>query len=418
MIIPLLLRLSKNAFIRGGFIFTSASFLVSIINYLFNLLVARGFSLSNYGKYMSAFSYIAILTVPFSALNVILINRISRTKVEERKAVAKAIERWMAHTLRKHVIQIISIGILLFGFFSVNSTLQTVSMLFILLIVFLNLFTTFYASVLQAYKAFFIAGMFSLGLAALKLAFGAGIVFYAPQIEYVYVLLVLLSIFGIFIGNRLLSFKQKSVFNTPIKFKPIQEYLFKKQVVLPTLTMLGIIGILNIDIIIVKHFFDAQQAGLYAGLSLLGKIILYATGPLTLVSLTFFAGSEHSHNKKSILLFSTALSLCIGLCTGLVYLVFSDEVVSIVFGSKFEEIGQYVWLTAVYGSLYSVVSLLAQYAVSRMKVFATFSLVGLAAQILGLYLFHNSFYDVLIVNTVVLFFLSIFYGFCIVKDAN
>ena len=81
---------------------------------------------------MSAFSYIAILTVPFSALNVILINRISRTKVEERKAVAKAIERWMAHTLRKHVIQIISIGILLFGFFSVNSTLQTVSILFYL----------------------------------------------------------------------------------------------------------------------------------------------------------------------------------------------------------------------------------------------------------------------------------------------
>ena len=77
---------------------------------------------------------------------------------------------------------------------------------------FLNLFTTFYASVLQAYKAFFIAGMLSLGLAALKLTFGAGIVFYAPQIEYAYVLLVVLSIFGIFIGNRLLSFKQKKCF--------------------------------------------------------------------------------------------------------------------------------------------------------------------------------------------------------------
>jgi O-antigen/teichoic acid export membrane protein len=182
--------------------------------------------------------------------------------------------------------------------------------------------------------------------------------------------------------------------------------------------MLGIIGMLNIDVIIVKKFFDAEQAGLYAGLSLLGKVILYATGPLTLVSLTFFSGSEHTHNKKNILLFSALLSLFIGGCASVVYYLFSDLVVQVIFGAKFSDIGQYVWLTAVFGSLYSVVSLLAQYAVTKLRYFSAFSIVALAAQVLGLYLFHNSFYDVLRVNTAVMLCVAVFYSICILKDAK
>lgn len=418
MIKSLISKATQNSFIRGGFIFTSASFLVSISNYLFNLLMARGFSLSNYGEYMSAFSYIAILTVPFSALNVILINRISRAKVEDRAAVAKAIEAWIFATLFEHKFQLVSIAILLFSFFYLKTNLLVVSMAFILVVVLLNLFTTFYTSVLQAYKAFFIAGMFSLSLAVLKLIFGTGLVLYLPNIEWIYGLIVALSLLGSFAGSKLLLFQQKISPKKIITFQPVQNYLLKKQVVLPTITMLGIIGMLNVDIIFVKHFFDAGQAGLYAGLSLLGKVILYATGPLTLVSLTFFAGTEHSHNKKSILLFSAFLSLFIGAGVGVIYYLFSDFVVKLIFGSKFTEIGQYVWLTAVFGSLYSVVSLLAQYAVSKLKKYAAFSIVALVAQVLGLYLFHNSFYDVLIVNTTIMFFVTVFYIICIAKDAE
>jgi O-antigen/teichoic acid export membrane protein len=418
MIVPLLTRLSKNTFIRGSFIFTSASFLVSIGNYLFNLLMARGFSLSDYGEYMSAFSYIAILAVPFSALNVILINRISRAKVEDRATVAKSIESWIFATLITHKYKFISICILLFSFFYLKTNLLVVSVLFILITTLLNLFTTFYTSALQAYKAFFIAGILSLGVSILKIAFGTAIVFYSPKIDWIYALIVILSLLGNFVGSKLLLFKHKVSSKKSITFRPIQQYLVRKQILLPTITMLGIIGMLNIDVIIVKKFFDAEQAGLYAGLSLLGKVILYATGPLTLVSLTFFSGSEHTHNKKNILLFSALLSLFIGGCASVIYYLFSDLVVQVIFGAKFSDIGQYVWLTAVFGSLYSVVSLLAQYAVTKLRYFSAFSIVALAAQVLGLYLFHNSFYDVLRVNTVVMLCVAVFYSICILKDAK
>lgn len=408
-------KLSKNSFIRGGFVFTSASFVVSILNYLFNLVIARGFSLSDYGEYMSAFSYLAVLSVPFSALSVIIINRISKAKVADRAILAKAIERWIVSLLLQYKFQLLLLTGILFGFFYLKTNLLEISIVFVLLSILLNLFSTVYFSVLQAYKAFFIAGLFSLILAFIKLFLGGGVVFFFSQLEYLYVTLVILNVIMVIIGHKLLLFKQKMVIKV-IDFKPIQSYVFKRQNILPTLTMLGIIGMLNIDVIMVKKFFDAQQAGLYAGLSLLGKIILYVTAPLSLVAFTFFAGTEHKHNKKKILLFSVFLYLLIGFMVSVVYYIFSDFVVHVVFGEKFTQISSYVWLTAIFGSLYSIVSLFGQYAVSKLSSFGLYSILGLFLQILGLYYFHSSFYDVLGVNIVVMIIMTTIYSVCIARE--
>jgi len=416
MIKSLISKATQNSFIRGGFIFTSASFLVSILHYIFNLLIARGFTLSSYGEYMSAFSYIAILTVPFSALNVILINRISRAKIEDRANIALAIELIILKTLTKYSVPVILLAFIIFFILLAKTNLQTISIFFILALVLLSIFNTFYSSVLQAYKSFFMAGSLAITLALLKLFLGSGVMLLELSLEYVYISLISLSVVGIILGAILIRFKRKISKNLTITYKPIQSYVLKKQVILPTITMLGIIGMLNVDIIIVKKFFAADQAGLYAGLSLLGKIILYATTPLNLVAFTFFTGSEHSHNKKHILLFSTTLTLIAGSFAGIMYYLFSDLVISIIFGSKFLVVSQYVWLTAVFGTLYSIVSLFAQYAISKMYSFALFSVFGLAVQTILLYSLHSSFYDVLIINSSVLLLLALFYGLSIIKN--
>lgn len=413
----LISTLSQNAFIRGGFIFSSASFAVSVLHYLFNLIIARGFSLADYGEYMSALSYVAILAVPFSALNVIVINRISKTKSAQRMSVAKGIERLAVHSLFEHRYLLLAITIILFGFFYLKTNLLTLSIFFILLSVGLNLFTVLYSSILQAYKAFLIAGLFALAAAVLKVLFGIVVVFMSSRLELLYVLLLSLNVLTVIIGSKLIFFRKKALVKT-VTFSPVQTYLLKKQVVLPTLAMFGIIGMLNMDIIIVKKFFDAEQAGLYAGLSLLGKIILYASGPLSLVALTFFSGSDHGYSKKKILLFSLGLCAGIGLILSVGYALFSELIVTIVFGRKFLEITQYVWLTAIFGSMYALMSILAQYAISGLKYFSVYSLVALGAQVLGLYFFHSSFYDVLMVNILVMLGMNIVYGYFIITDGK
>lgn len=417
MLQSLYLRISKNAFIRGGLIFTTASFLVSICHYLFNLVVARGFSFSIYGEYMSALSYFAVLSVPLSAFNVIVINRISKSQIKDRATVAKSIEQLLISTLLKYRWLLLIIFSLLFAFLYLKTNLLKTSILFILGMTTINIFFTFYSSVLQAYKTFFLLGVFALSMALVKVTVGAGIVFTIGSLDMLYIFLFVLTVTSVLIGSKLLRHKQ-SIRKKLVSFHSLQSYVLKKQVILPTLTMFGIIGMLNMDLIFVKKFFDADQAGLYAAISLMGKIILYATGPLSLVALTFFSGSENKQNKKKILFFTVILYILVGVVASIAYWLLSNSIVSIIFGQKYLEISKYIWLSAVFGSLYSVVNLFAQYAISSLKNFASYSLLGLVIQVLAFYFFHRSFYDVLVINSAVMVLMGTIYSIAIYKNAK
>jgi len=410
-------RLLNNKFIQGGFIFTSASFVVSVLNYFFNLLLARGFSLSIYGEYMSALSYFAILTVPFSALNIIVIKRISKSKVADRASVAKSIENLLINNIIKYKFQILVALVAIFAIFYLKTNLTLATILFIILSSILNMFSILYSATIQAYKSFLIAGLFALSMAVLKIIGGLTVIRISPGLLTLYILLISLNLLSIFIGSKLLSYKQV-IKNRTISVDSISKYLLRKQILLPTITMLGVIGMLNMDLIMVKKFFDAQEVGLYAALSLLGKIILYGTGPLSLVAMTFFSGSENKHNKEKILFFTAGVYLFVGIIATFFYYNFSELVVSLIFGMKFIAISQYIWLSAIFGSLYSIVTLFAQYSIAESRNFSTISLAGLIFQILGFYFFNNSFYDILMVNIVAMIVMTIIYSIFILRHAK
>lgn len=415
MLSDLIKRLSRNDFIKGGILFTSISFLVSICNYIFNLILARGFSLSIYGEYMTALSYFAVLTVPFSALNIIVLNKLSKTKVENRATLAMSIEKYILSSILKfkwHILFILTAISILFYF---KTNLSSLTIGFILSSLFLNVYSIFYSATIQAYKKFLIAGLFPLSIAIFKIVSGFFIINSYPTLLSLYLFLILVNIFTIYIGSRLLRYKQKINKNL-IKLKSPQSYIRSKQIVLSTISMLGIIGMLNMDLIFVKKFFDSDQAGLYAAISLMGKIILYATGPLSLVAVTFFSGSENKQNRNKILLFTALLYVLVGIVASIVYWLFSNLVVSLIFGSKFLVISQYIWLSAIFGTLYSLVNLFAQFGISKLRTFASFSVLGLILQVIGLYFIHRSFYDVLIINISIMILMVIIYSVSIHKD--
>ena len=69
--------LRRSHFVRGGVIFGSTSFLVSILNYGFNLLVARSFPLATYGEYMVALSLLGFcLACLLGSISILLIQKL------------------------------------------------------------------------------------------------------------------------------------------------------------------------------------------------------------------------------------------------------------------------------------------------------------------------------------------------------
>ncbi len=154
------------------------------------------------------------------------------------------------------------------------------------------------------------------------------------------------------------------------------------------------------DIFIVKHFFDAQQAGLYSSIALLGKAIFFGTW--IIVTILFprvieakKEGKPHQH------LFYSAMLL-----VGFVGILFiggswlcSDLLVTTVFGSSYEVVASILWLYALSTTVYALAHIFVYYYMSLENYIPIYiSLFFGCSQILALWLFHNTFIEIISVQ--------------------
>lgn len=402
----LLHRLLNNRFLRSGFFYSVVNFGASFLAYILNLIIARSFSLSDYGEYMSAIAYLTLFGIPLSALGMVVIKKIGEVDPDKRVGLALSIEKWLARELLSlmPIISIVSIGLGLLMFYKGEMGLPAI--LFVLLSSLLGIFSSFYGSVLQSYKAFVMVGSFSVASIIVRMVFAIAVIWLFPTLWWLFASFLIASIFATGIGHWLIGLPAKkmdslSAVKSEIKFENILTYLNRQSVLIPLVTTLGIVGLSNIDVVLVKKFFSGEQAGLYGSLSLLGRIILYITAPLSAVAYTYFTGKDSKHQSRKVLFVVTSVIALIGLIAALGYGLFPDLVIKIIFGEKFLGISQLVWLAAVFGALYSLMNLYAQYFVAKGSKFAYLGILAVLIQFFGIYLYHQSLLQVMWVNITV-----------------
>ena len=152
----------------------------------------------------------------------------------------------------------------------------------------------------------------------------------------------------------------------------------------------------------VKKFFSAQDAGYYSALSLLAKIILYFTAPLSTVMYSYFTADESKQNAHSLFFFSQLGFIAMGMIAALFYYFFPSLIVNIIFGEKYSVITSTVWIAGIYGMLYALVNLSSFYWMARESHIAYVPLLGIIFQVIALSLFHQNYLSILVVNSVVL----------------
>lgn len=413
-------RILKHPFIRGGAIFSGASFIVSVLNYLFNLLVARSFLLADYGEYMAALSYVAIFSVPFGGITMILIQKIGLRSPKDRINLVMRIEQVLFDYIKRHAPVIIGTAVVFFGLLWWKSGLQLSSIVLIIALICISVFTTLYSAALQALKRFSLAGLLSIVGSTAKLAGYVIVILLFPKILGIYGVLIAAGIVTYFFGRSLVQRENRSTSKSkPIRTVPMHlaTLLQQKPVLLPMLTNVGLVGMLSIDVILVKKFLPADATGYYAAISLLAKIILYLAAPLGSVAFTFFTGSESRAQRSKVLLLTLSLLLAIGFGSIALYLISPALIIRIIFGAKFLSIAPVIWLAAVFGLLYSLVNVFAQYWIARQNWLATMTVGGFVAQTIGITLFHANFYQVLVVNIAVAAIVLVVYSLPLVQTS-
>jgi O-antigen/teichoic acid export membrane protein len=166
---------------------------------------------------------------------------------------------------------------------------------------------------------------------------------------------------------------------------------------------IGQVIINNIDILLVKHFFPAEPAGIYAAIAQIGRL-LYFVCWFGIVNAMFPVAASRPDQKKSealglpmLLVFAISCVFVLGAA------LFPHFIMGLIFGSKFINIGSLLALYATATALYSLSVVLIAYEMSR-RIANTgwLQLLISGALFLVIGFFHQTLHEVIMVRIVLM----------------
>jgi O-antigen/teichoic acid export membrane protein len=171
-----------------------------------------------------------------------------------------------------------------------------------------------------------------------------------------------------------------------------------------TVFFVGQVTINNLDIILVKHFFPAGMAGIYAAVALVGRVVYMLSWSIVSSMFPVSAGSSQERSGRAVM--STALLLVVlvaSLFTMGIWLA-PNSLWTMILGPGFntQTQGSFSSLLVLYAALtgiYSFSVVIMSYEISRRIGNASWLQLGFSGAIaLGIYLFHSTLHDVIAVQ--------------------
>ncbi len=160
----------------------------------------------------------------------------------------------------------------------------------------------------------------------------------------------------------------------------------------------------NSDVILAKHFFENKEAGLYASLALIGRVVYFATW--TIVTLLFpmviekeKKGEPHSHLFWS----SVGVVTLFGAFITLGCYFFDLWIVSILFGEAYLSTAPLLWKYAVATTLFSCANVFVYYHMSLENYTPVFISLAIGIiQIIGIYYIHSNMESIIKVQIILM----------------
>jgi O-antigen/teichoic acid export membrane protein len=170
---------------------------------------------------------------------------------------------------------------------------------------------------------------------------------------------------------------------------------------------IGQVIINNIDILLVKHYFPSDPAGIYAAISQIGRLLYFASWFGVVNAMFPVAAAVSAEQKTQNKAHGIGLPLLLVLGLSLLFIVisalFPHLIMGVIFGSRFIDIG---WLLALYAAatgLYSLSVVFIAYEMSRrIANTAWLQLIFSGVLVLGIALFHGSLREVILVRIVLM----------------
>lgn len=356
--------LSQNKFVQGSFYYTAGTIITGLINYAFSVLTGRALGPEGYGEFSALFSYLTITAVPLAVISTVVIQKIGH-RPNDNRAYARMLEKWFI-TKNKRWAMVFILSFLLLPVLPKLTNLSPLVAYSIIPLQILSIFLAFYDGAIQGFQMFKIYSILGIITVLVKLL---GPIFAFTGFRQIELILFFFALAHIVRLIYIKHFFNKEVINPTTTIEPspkrLRELFFDKQIWITTISLLSINLLNNIDIVFVKKYFSAHEAGIYSSWSLFAKIILYIISPLLSISFVFFTSKKEEGNHRSILLYTLLFLICCGIISYTGYTIFSPTLVTIFFGHKFASVIPHLSSASIFGSLYVAILYLNNFFLAK-----------------------------------------------------
>lgn len=380
----------------GSAVMVIGSNSVNALNYIYHLIMGRMLGPSNYGELAALISLIGLFGIIPSSMSIVVIKYVSSAKNTQE---VNNLVSWLKSKVFQVSIVFFFIILVASPLISSFLNITKISYLFLIAISFLfSLQALLNRSILQGLLKFK-EMIFSV------LVENTGKVFISALLVFI----------GFAVGGAMLAFAISALFGWYVTNFYLRNYSKKNQNLLPDVKSMimftvpvlvqavSTTSLYSSDVILVKHFFSSYDAGIYAALSTLGKIIFFGVGPIGAVMFPIVAQRQAKGGDfRKIFMYSFILTSLFALTILTAYWFFPELAIKLLYGSAYVGAANLLIWFGLFMSLFTLASLLISYSLSLGKTkIVLIPLFTSLLQIIAIWFYHQSLFAVILISTLV-----------------
>jgi O-antigen/teichoic acid export membrane protein len=391
----------KNSLLKSSIIVLIASTLTNFLSYIFQLISGRYFSLEDYANLVTLFSLISILSpVLLSPIVSGVPKLVAEIKDEDYPNKISILFFSVLRLTLTISFLLTVIFIIILPFLSDYLNINNKPLLYSFLIfMFFSLAFGYLHPFLQGLLRFKAYSFISIIQSVLKLSVIVIVILLNLSLRDTFVGLSLSVIVGIivtfFVLKKNIRFNKAKMFNS----KDIRTLILYSTG--GSLGFLGMHLLMNIDVLLVKHFFSAQEAGIYSSVAIMGRIAYYSSFPVIIVMVPMIAERfKKGLNYNRIFMYSMISAISITAIITIIFSFFPSFIVKVLFGIENTEISDLLSIFGIFMILYTILSVIVSFliSISRFKL-AAVSIASATLQFTLINLFHSNLKSVILLSS-------------------
>jgi len=384
---------TEDKFIKHHFTMFSGFIVVSIFNYLYHPVLSRMMTVEDFGEAQALISMFLQSIIITGFFSWVVVNITANQEEEESKTeIISELRKVSIYISLVFFILIVVFSQQLKNFFHFDSYYPFLSLALLLIF---NVLYNFRNSFLRGIHNFKSVVVGSVVMAAGRLFFAVLLVYIGWRSFGAITGLVIAQILAL--GYVFYKTKERLNFANDLKIRFTPR--LKKEIkygILFLITSLTVTFLYTADVLIVKHFFPPEEAGLYSGISTIARIIFYLTATTSGVLLPYIKFTNSRKQNRKLFLKAFIINIILGGGSLLIFWLFPELVIKILIGTKFLSVALILPHLGLLLVIVSVINLIFFYYLALRQFFISIiAILGIVLTLVLSYLNHSSLTEII-----------------------